>query len=132
MTWTNEDLELIAYDVQWISNGGIDPTLTTAPAISNVSPTPGSFVPRTQMILCDVTDADGVSSFRRIILVIELPNGTKEVVHDGTAFCAPYATSSARTSITNGYHYDIVRDSGWPSRFTLTPYAIDTTGNEAA
>lgn len=132
MTWTNEDLELIAYDVQWISNGGVDLSLTTAPEVSNVSPTPGSFVSRTQVISCDVTDADGVSSFRRIILAITLPNGTKEIVHDGSAFCTPYATSSVRTSITNGYHYDIVRDSGWPARFTLTPYAIDTTGNEAA
>lgn len=105
---------------------------TTAPTISNVTPTPGTVVSRTQVVGCDVTDADGASDFRRVILAIELPNGAKEIVHDGTAFCTPYATSSVRSSITNGYHYDIVRDGGWPARFSLTVYAIDTTGNEAA
>lgn len=105
---------------------------TTAPTISNVTPTPNTTISRTQVVGCDVTDADGASDFRRVILAIELPNGAKEIVHDGTAFCPPYATSSTRSSITNGYQYSLMRDGGWPARFSLTVYAIDTTGNEAA
>jgi hypothetical protein len=118
--------ELLQYGAPSISTPGSSPT------ISNVTPTPNTTISRTQTVGCDVTDADGASDFRRVILAVELPNGAKEIVHDGSAFCTPYATSSARSSITNGYHYDIVRDGGWPSRFSLTVYAIDTTGNEAA
>lgn len=105
---------------------------TTAPTISNVTPTPNTTISRTQAVGCDVTDADGTSDFRRVILVIKLPNDAEEVVHNGTAFCPPYATSSTRSSITNGYRYALTRDGGWPARFSLTVYAIDTTGNEAA
>lgn len=104
------------------------------PAVSNVTPTANSTISATQAVGCDITDADGSGTFRRIILALTLSSGVTEVVHNGTAFLYPYATSSARTSITNGYHYDIVRDGGWPrgSQITLTPYAIDTSGDEAA
>ena len=105
-----------------------------APAVSNVTPTANSTISATQAVGCDITDADGSGTFRRIILALTLSSGVTEIVHNGTAFLYPYATQSARSSITNGYHYDIVRDGGWPrgSQITLTPYAIDTSGDEAA
>jgi hypothetical protein len=105
-----------------------------APTVSNVAPTANSTISATQAIGCDITDADGTGTFRRIILTLTLPNGTSEVVHNGTAFVYPYATQSTRSSITNGYRYSIVRDGGWPrgSQIVLTPYAIDTSGDEAS
>jgi hypothetical protein len=105
-----------------------------APVVSNVTPTANSTISATQAIGCDITDADGAGTFRRIILTLTLPNGTSEVVHNGSAFVFPYATQSTRSSITNGYRYSIVRDGGWPrgSQIVLTPYAIDTSGEEAS
>lgn len=140
MPWSNDD----AYDVGELEFAYVTPddvpvygyaelpdaSTNRAPIISNVSPTPGTTIAATQAIGCDVTDADGATEIRRIILAMKLPNGTKEIVHDGDSFCAPY--TGTRTSITNGYRYSFTRSTRWPSVIELFPYAIDKQGSEAA
>lgn len=116
-----------------VSNPPPGPDVTT-PTVSNVSPTPGTPISRSQPLFLDVTDNTG---FRRILLVAFFdPNdggdGQREVVHDGDQFAARYIALSERTVISGGYRYRIRRASGgWPSAPTIIPYAIDTSGNEA-
>lgn len=119
--------ELLQYGAPTISSPN------TAPAISNVTPTANTVIGATQAIGFDVTDVDGAGTFRRILVALTLPDGSQQVIHSGDAFVFPYA-GSTRTSITDGYRYSITREGGWPrgSTITLTPYAIDTSGDEAA
>lgn len=107
----------------------------TAPVVSNVTPTAGTGIYSTDTVGFDVTDAGG---FRRVMLVADFAaninrDAIKEVIHDGTSWGPNYTGSpNARAAITNGYRYTIRRVDGWPSAPTITPFAIDTSGNENA
>jgi hypothetical protein len=103
---------------------------TTPPEVSNYDPVEGTTIEADDNLQFDVTDNLGV--FTRTIVSAKFSNGVEEVVHDGDNFNEYYSTYSARTVITNGYHYNIRRTYGWPSSpVVIKIYAIDTDGNEA-
>jgi hypothetical protein len=102
-----------------------------APVVSNVSPAPGTAIAATQVLQLDVTDPDG-DAFRLIMLIADFAFlGIREVIHDGTSFSQNYSGfGNARTVITNGFHYSVLRVGGWPASPRIIPYAIDVTGQE--
>jgi hypothetical protein len=105
------------------------PADASAPEVS-VSPAPGNLLPN-QSITVEVTDDSG--SLALVLLVAQFAfSQAPEVVHDGSGFTAPYAGHSMREAITSGWRYTLLRNSGWPGTFTLTPYALDAAGNQAA
>jgi hypothetical protein len=103
----------------------------TAPIISNVTPTSSTNILKTQIVSFDVTDSE--SPFRRIIIKMFYDDGTWDLVWDGDAFGPKFqGASNVRTPIVQGYHFTILMDGGWKigNNPHLTPYAIDTGGNE--
>lgn len=103
----------------------------TPPELTDISPTPGTGMAATTPVTFNVTDAGG--GLRRVLLVASFSfSEAPELVHDGATFTPPYASHSTRTPVAGGYAYSLLRKGGWPSAFTLTPFAVDTAGNEAA
>ena len=102
---------------------------STAPVVSNVTPAAGTLLSTTSTVQFDVTDDSG--SFRELLVVASFGDGSlaPELVHDGTNFLGPYRAGSTRVAITNGWRYALVRGGGWPGAVTVTPYAIDPSGN---
>lgn len=103
----------------------------TAPIISNVTPSNATNILKTQIVSFDVTDSE--SPFRRIIIKMFYDDGTWDLVWDGDAFGPKFqGASNVRTPIVQGYHFTILMDGGWKigNNPHLTPYAIDTGGNE--
>jgi hypothetical protein len=99
------------------------------PVIDNVT-AEGDIEPYTVLEL-DTTDEK--DSFRRIILAIEFPAlKIKEIAFDGDGFGPMYTNASnSQTTISDGYHFTLLRDGGWPSgAVILTPFVIDTSGAE--
>lgn len=110
--------------------GGVPtPPTPTAPTISNVQPAAATAIASTDPVSFDITDPEG---FVRILLVADFPLlGIREVIHDGTSFSPNYTGfGNARTAITNGFSYSVLRKGGWPVSPIIIPYAIDTTGQE--
>lgn len=106
----------------WVITGADSPTVTV------ISPTVGSTITPTTPVVADVVDN---IALRRVMLFASFEDyKVKEVIFDGSTFSSNY-TLSSRIPITGGYQYTLLRDDGWPSEFTLTVNAIDTTGNEA-
>lgn len=100
------------------------------PQVSNVEPTVGTAIARTDPVFFDVTDDSG--AFRRIIVTATFADGSSEVVHDGDNFAARYGATSTRDPILNGWRYRVRRTGGWPYGPTIRAYAIDPEGNENA
>jgi hypothetical protein len=101
-----------------------------APSVTNVAPTPGSAIGRSDPIFFDVTDDK--SALRRVIIAAKFADGTYEVVHDGDVFADGYKNLSIREVIAGGWHFRIRRSAGWPSGPTIVPFGFDTSGNELA
>jgi hypothetical protein len=102
--------------------------LDAAPTVSNLAPTPGSAISRSDPVFFDVTDDQ--ASIRRALIAARFADGSYEVVHDGDGFAAGYASLSTREAITNGFRYRVRRAAGWPSGPTIVPFVIDTSGQE--
>lgn len=108
---------------------------TTPPTISNMTPTPGVF-PGTRAqakitpIEFDVTDID--PGLKIVVLTLKYA-GTNStlVVHNGTEFLYPFDSSeSARTVITDGFHFKVLPRKGWTANIDdLQVYALDSHGN---
>jgi len=107
-----------------------------APVISNLTPAEGALAPTFQAarltpISLDVTDIDpGLAS---VVIWCKF-TGKEErlVVFDGAVFVKPFdSTLSARTTITNGFHFVVLyREPGWPDDIEeLTVKGIDAAGN---
>ena len=105
-------------------SGGAD---TVAPQISNMSPSGGTTITASTPISFDITDTN--SSIANIMISIGFPNGTLETAFDGSSFRGPYNGYSTRTSITNGFHFLLVRGGGWLGTPSLEIFAIDVHGN---
>lgn len=101
-----------------------------APTVGPFSPLDGGSVSRTGTITIDVTDDEGRTAIANVQIAATLASGQVLTVYNGSAFPGPFAASSARSNITNGYRYSIVHDgAGWPSStiaFRIT--AIDAQG----
>ncbi len=100
------------------------------PVIANVTPAEGTPLDAMQPVSFDITDDTGL--FRRILVTVRYAaTGQTEVVHDGDSFLGFYQLACSRNPITDGYHYSILRDGGWPSSPTLRVFGFDRGGNEA-
>lgn len=109
-----------------------DPTVipdSTAPVVSNYSPTPGTTINPTDAITFDVTDNSG--NFTRIMVVVWFrETGVQEVIHDGDGFTGYYTSASSRVIISGGYRYAVARFGGWEYSPTIRVFPIDAAGNE--
>lgn len=101
----------------------------SGPLVSNVSPAVGTAIHATDPLSFEITDT---VSFRRILIVADFGSiGIQEVIHDGDSFSQIYTGgSNARTAITDGFAYRVLRNGGWPASPRIIPYALDTAGDE--
>lgn len=106
---------------------GFASSSSAVPVISNMTPTPGTSINSNQVIEFDVTDDTG---FTVLVLTLSVPSlGINEVIHSGLAFGVRYSgVENIRTPISFGYHYELVRDGGWPDDITIIPYVVDLEG----
>ena len=103
----------------------------TPPIITNVTPTNLSNINPLTVISFDVTDSE--SPFRRIIIKLFYADGSWDMVWDGDNFGPKFTNgSNVHVTIYQGHRFSIRRDGGWVvgNSVHLTPYAIDTGGNE--
>ena len=97
------------------------------PALANISPADGSTLPQFGAVGFDITDASGIGF--AVVFVI-YPDGSSEVVWDGSAFTTDYSTESSCTVITGGnLRFSIKRFAGWAKVPTIRIRAVDTKGN---
>lgn len=102
----------------------------TPPVISNITPTTGTTIERTDFIEFDVTDVD--SDIRTVIIMARWSTEDPwEVVFDGDSFGPAYDTFSIRTVIAEGFHFKCKRALGWKSSsIDFKAVAVDVTGLE--
>jgi hypothetical protein len=106
-------------------------TDSTSPVATVVSPTAGTTITSTTPLVVDVTDNLGSTYLRRVLVTAYFAgSAAEELVHDGSSFTLPYATSGL-SSISGGYRYSIIRTNGWPGSPTVRCFAFDTAGNES-
>lgn len=100
------------------------------PAISGITPAAGTAIFPTTTLQFDVVDND--SAMRLVMVTASFAGFPRtEVIYDGTAFVQPYVNAeTTAATITNGLRFQVKRNGGWPGSPTLTPYAVDVTGNE--
>jgi hypothetical protein len=103
---------------------------STAPVISNVSPTPGTKISRNSVISFDVTD--NLDELARVLVALIYPSGLWEIAYDGTSFSPTFVNpSSVKTDIDDGMHVALLRNGGWPDpNVKIRVYALDQNGNE--
>lgn len=126
LTLTNPDLQSTTALYAYASI----PVVPQPPIVSNIQPSEGP-LNSNQILEFDVTDED--NSFKRIIFVVEFPElKIKEVAYDGLGFGPIYTNGfNSQVAITDGYHFTLFRDGGWPTgSVILTPFVLDTTGEE--
>lgn len=97
-----------------------------APVVGTFSPSAAASILRTDALTFNVTDETSLAS---IVIWMAQGSDPAEIVYDGS-FIAPYAASSTRNNISDGYSFSLVRTAGWQrSAITLTVRAIDGQGN---
>lgn len=125
---TTSVLHIIDPDVKHLSSGSPAPD-TTAPVVSNVTPPADTELLPADVLSFDVTDE---TELKKVIIIAKFSgNAIWEVIHDGTRFAPIYDAGSTVTVIANGFHFDMQRLSGWPSRPEILIIAFDGGGNEA-
>jgi len=98
------------------------------PVVSNISPTVASAIQPTTPITFDVTDDN--NSFVELLVIASFPSlNILEVVNMDGVFSANYQALSSRTSITNGFHYSVLRAGGWPASPSFIVKSVDSDGN---
>lgn len=106
------------------------PVVHVAPTIENVSPAPGA-IRATDALTFDLL-GNGKAIRRAIIMAQFQGLSLWEVIHDGESFSPAYSRQSSRDTITDGYHYSLLRMGGWPASPIITPYAMNIDGDENA
>lgn len=105
----------------------------TPPAIGNFLPPTTTVLQPNDPVSFEVTDASG---FANIAVFASFPNGTAEMIYDGSGFVGSY-TGVANTvdAITNGFKFTVRRRGGWPSgtvldtSLTINFLVVDSGGN---
>ncbi len=102
-----------------------------APIVGPFSPDSGSNITPSTIVSFPVTNKGAL--FTQITVVAFFADlGISELVHDGVSFGPKYSNpSNIRTTILDGFQYQILRDNGWPDRLTITVYAVNNSGVEA-
>jgi len=99
-----------------------------APTVGTFSPADSSSISKTTAATFHVTDE---TLLLRAVVYATHSTGLVELVHDGSAFKAPYAVGSTRSSISGGYAFSVSRTGNWPAAgLVLTIIASDAQGNE--
>lgn len=103
----------------------------SGPTVGNLSPDPSVAIAAVTPLAFDVVDA--AAGFRSIVVIVKFAavGGVVppwETAYDGASFGPNYSTLSTIGSITNGFHFRVRRDGGWPSTPTLAIVAVDTAG----
>jgi len=99
-----------------------------APTVGTFSPADSSSISKTTAATFHVTDE---TLLLRAVVYATHSTGLVELVHDGSAFKAPYAVGSTRSSISGGYAFAVSRTGNWPAAgLVLTIIASDAQGNE--
>lgn len=98
----------------------------TPPVISGFNPPAGTLIGKNQPITFEVTDEANLAA---IAVFVSYPDGTSEVVFDGTLFRSPFKTST-RVDISGGYRFTVRRTGGWKGNPTLEYLALDRGGNK--
>lgn len=100
------------------------PTDITPPMIANVTPAPGA-IDYTQTISFDITDNSTINN----IMLYLIANGSSEVIYDNSTFLGAYLSSS-RSSISNGFSFNIIRDGGYIANdISISVFASDSNSN---
>lgn len=98
-----------------------------APLVLNVTPAAGTPINAADPLQLDVTDETGLAI---VLITASYPNSQAvEVVFDGTDFTDLYTDDSSVEVVTDGFRFVLLRRGGWIGPPTLTPYALDTSGN---
>lgn len=107
----------------------LDPQDSIDPTIENLDPDPSAGVRAATVISFDITD-DAFGGLVMVALFASFPDGTAELIHDGTSFRGAYlGASNTRTGITDGYHFTVLRDGGWTQSPTIEFLPVDSSGN---
>lgn len=92
--------------------------------VANVTPASSSNIFKDTSVGFDVLDPDG---FAGIVVTVEYPDGSTEVVYGGEAFTAAFS-GSTMTEISQGYHFEVRRTDGWSSSPVINIHTFDTKG----
>lgn len=99
-----------------------------APLLLNVAPAPASVITADVPISFEITS---IPALQREMIFARFPGAAiEEVVWDGSAFTAPYATLSTRTAIAGGFKFYVMRSSAWPDSPQLAIFAFNTSAEE--
>lgn len=110
------------------------PLPVATPAVSDVSPAPGTPILRTTPLTFRVADAD--ADMARVLAWVAFadaggrPVGSPELALDGAGFTPLYAALSTRTPTAGGFAFSLLRTGGWPGAPTLSVLATDAGGRE--
>lgn len=100
---------------------------TTPPVVGAFVPAAGTQLTTSTAVVVPVTDNSG--AFSSILITAAFSSGVVEQVYDGAEFVGRYAGASARSLITNGYAFALLRAGGWVDAPTLRVFAVDAAGN---
>ena len=93
-------------------------TITNPPAapVVSFSPSSGGSMTRADTVQIDVTDDEGASALSLIRIYAITADGAERLVAAGATIKVPFTAGSSRSSISNGYSYEVAWDApGWPS-----------------
>ncbi len=100
--------------------------------ITNINPAPGAPLADGVPLSFDVTFSPA-ESIQNILVQLQF-FGVGELVWDGGGFLVPYAGSSTREEIPDGYRFTIRRSGGWPGApvISISPASAGSTGTGRA
>lgn len=99
----------------------------SAPVIDNFDPPVGTPLNRDTVVSFDVTDDTGLLRGEVFVTL----GGDTFVVHDGDKFRGRFSNFSSRTTIPDGFRYNVRPNGGWTEAPTFEVHAVDTAGQEA-
>lgn len=108
----------------------------TPPVISNVNPPNGTPLGvdnasgRMQPVSFDITDLS--PGIQVVVITCKFTDRAETLlVFNGTSFVYPFnSAQSSKTSITNGFHFQILQAQGWESSIeNMFVYTVDQAGN---
>jgi hypothetical protein len=97
----------------------------SAPSIANLTPANNQQIQASAAVTFDLRFNTALAN---AAIYVGYPDQTLEVAYYDGAFRAPY-TGSTRSTITDGYHFNLVRTGGWPESPSIEVEAVDVFGS---
>jgi hypothetical protein len=108
----------------YIESTGAGGGVASHPTIEIITTSP---ITRDDPIIFKVHDSLGL---RVVFIYVNFGDGFWEVVHDGSGFSPTFSgPTNQRTSISDGYEFQILRDGGWPSTPVVRILPVNMQGN---